>query len=267
MEMDKLKSYNQKLIAIIGTTIVGLAIIFLILGLIALITNFTGLGNENNSGIQVRNNPAERDSTIIRTQQITFYNPIQLDTAKTNFLIPVGQVNLENDEKIRIRSGRGLEFSSSEYRFNSYYGLYNNFIFFEYKLQKKTKIFSQKVAITNWANIKANGIELLLFEGAGVDSNNDGLINTDDYQSLYAFYLSDKKLVEYKLEKETVISFDPMNKTDLISVIVGVDKNEDFNFDHISEPQEILILNIRSRKLENLISREMNDEIQGTIDN
>jgi len=267
--MDKLKRYNQKLLAIIGTTIVIIAGILLIVGLIALIIDISDLGHNNDTGIQVRNNPTQNnnDSTIIRTQQITFQDPIKLDTIGSDFLIPVGQVNLENVEKIRIKSGSGFELSSSDYRYNSYYGIYNNFILYEYNLNRKTKIFNQKVAVTNWANIKAKDIKLLLFKGTGEDSNKDGLINTDDYQNLYVYYLSDKKLVEYSFKGKTVVSFDPMNKTDLISIRVGIDKNKDNEFDRHSEPQEILILNVRLRKLENLIPPEMINEIQQNIDN
>jgi len=266
--MDKLKRYNQKLLAIIGTTIIVLAAVLLIIGLFALIVSIIDSNRDGDTGIQIRNNPIQNDSdsTFVRTQQITFQDIVSLDTNGFNFLIPVGQVNLENPEKLKIRSGSGFEFSSSKFYYDSYYGLYNNFILFEYPINKKTKIFDQKVAITYWANVKSRDVELVLFKGTGTDSNSDGIINTDDFQSIYAYFISDKKLIEYTFNGKTVVSFEPMNKTDLISVKVGIDKNEDNEFDSYSEPQEVLILDVRTRKIQNVIAPEMMNEIQKNID-
>ena len=263
--MDKLMKYNQKLLAIIGTTIIAIAIITLIIGIVAAIGFFADFGGDyDDEGIQVREIAIEEEDTaFIRTQVITFHDPIQLDTAKAVFIIPVGQVNLEQNEKIGL-VGSG-SFSSS-YRFDSYYGLYNNFILFEHESKQRTKIFDGKVALTNWANIKVGDNELLLFKGVSEDFNKDGLINLADFQSLYAFYISDKKLIKYSFEGKTVLSFELMNKTNLIAIRLGIDQNGNYSFDSSTEPQEILILNLDNRTVGNLIPPNMTNEIQQIMD-
>lgn len=57
-----------------------------------------------------------------------------------------------------------------------------------------------------------------------------------------------------------------MKKTDLVSIELGVDTNNDFEFNETSEPKVISALNIRTRKIETLISADIKDEIQGIMD-
>ena len=63
-----------------------------------------------------------------------------------------------------------------------------------------------------------------------------------------------------------MIDFDPMKKTDLVSITLGIDKDKDFEFERTREPQVISALNIRTRRIEPIISDDMRNEIQGNID-
>lgn len=266
--MEKLTKYNQKLLAIIGTTIVGGAALALILGIGGLIISAIDFGGGTDNAIQIRNNPTgQADSTeIIRTQAITFNSPIQLDTAQAKFIIPVGQVNLETEERIKIESGGGIKYSNSEYRYDSYYGLFNNFIFYDYQPDFKAKIFNNKIAITHWSYLRIDSNELLLFKGTKNDINSDNQLDYSDYQSLFVYYISDKKLIEYDFKSSTVLGFEPMQKTNLISIKVGIDKDIDLEYESRSEPQEIMTLNVLTREVNGLVSEKMKEEIQSKID-
>ena len=57
-----------------------------------------------------------------------------------------------------------------------------------------------------------------------------------------------------------------MQKTNLISIKVGIDKDLDFKFESISEPQEIKTLNAITRQVNGLVSEKMKEEIQCKID-
>ncbi len=266
--MDKLTRYNQKLLAIIGTAIIVAAGLALIIGLGGLLISLIGFSGSGDNGIRIQN-PAEtsNDSTsFVRTQEVTFNPPFQLDTAQTKFLIPVGQVNLKTDEKISFESGHGLKFSSGAYRYESHYGLFNNFVYLHHSKDLTQKLFEKQVAITHWAFLKNDTIEVLLFKGTSTDDNSDNQMDSDDYQSLFAYYLNDSQLIQYDFKDKTVLDFDPMKKTDLVSIELGIDKDKDFDFETTSEPQVISALNIRTRKLEHLISDEMKNEIQSIID-
>ena len=266
--MDKLTRYNQKLLAIIGTIIIVAAGLGLLIGLGVFIISLIDFSDSNDNGIKIQNQTAEPNDTngFIRTQEVTFNSPFQLDTAQTKYLITVGQVNLKTDEKIRLESGSGLKYSSSEYRYHSYYGVFNNFIYLDYSKNLTNKLFDEQVAITHWAFLKNDTIEVLLFKGTSKDDNSDNQMDSDDYQSLFAYYIGDGQLKKYDFEGKTVLNFDPMNKTDLVSIELGLDKDKDFDYERTSEPQVIFTLNIRSREVEPIISDEMKDEIQSIID-
>ncbi|MCZ4410766.1 hypothetical protein O3Q51_18260 [Cryomorphaceae bacterium 1068] len=266
--MDKLTRYNQKLLAIIGTTIIIAAGLALIIGIGGAIISLMDFSHSDDNGIRIQNPSAitNDSASFVRTQEVTFNSPFQLDTAQTKFLIPVGQVNLKTDEKIRFESGGGLKFSSGEYRYQSHYGLFNNFVYLDYSKGLTQNLFEQQVAITHWAFLKNDTIEVLLFKGTSTDDNSDNQMDSDDYQSLFAYYVNDRQLKQYDFKDKTVLDFDPMKKTDLVSIELGIDKDKDFTFERTSEPQVISALNIRTRQLEHLISGEMKDKIQSIID-
>ena len=266
--MDKLTRYNQVLLAIMGTAIIITAGVLLIVGLGGLIVTLINSGSEKDTGIQIRNDQnTQTDSIAIRTQAITFNNEYQLDTAKAIYLIPVGQVNLEKEERMKLEGGSGFEYASSDYGYEYHYGLYNNFVLYNFETGQKIRLFNEKVAVTDWTYLKIDNTELLLFKGTKTDFNNDKLLDENDYQCLFAYYLNNEELIEYNFDNKTVLEFEAMRKTELVSIKIGIDKNGDFEFDRNMEPQEIIALNVKTKKVQELISAEMKEEIQITIDN
>lgn len=265
--MDKLTQYNRRLLAIFGTMLLAAFGLGVIIALGIFIDSLIDSPSYD-QGLQIRETTANgTDTTIFRTQQASFQEPVQLDTAKAQFVIPVGQVDLEEKERVTALASSGsFEYEPRKSRFDSYSGIFNNFIFYDYPSSTKTKIFSKKVAITNWSNAQVNGTELLLFMGTDTDSNKNKELDSDDYQSLFAFYLKDRKLVEYKLNRRSVLSYEPMDKTSLVSVQVGIDKNKDFKFDRFREPVEVVVLDVASRKLGDLVPPAMKAKIQSIID-
>ncbi|MGV3541263.1 MAG: hypothetical protein ACO1OQ_15715 [Rufibacter sp.] len=269
--MDKLTRYNQKLLAVFGTILIIGASLAILIGLGFFLYSIFQKGTDIEAGVQLQNTNVPADAPTVRTQQISFGDPVQVDSAKAMYLIPVGQVNLEVKEKIYKRRGIG---SSSNFEggyekdgyIDSYDGIFNNFILYEHVGNTRTRLFSNKVAIHNWSNVKIKDTKLLLFTGADTDSNKDNLLDEDDFQNLYVYFLGDKKLVPFKLSGRTVLNYEVMENTNLIYIKVGVDKNKDFKFDWETEPKEILTLNIHSRKLEELVLPGLKKEIQSILD-
>jgi len=267
--MDKLTRYNQKLQAVIGTAIIVTAGVLLIIGLGGLIISLINTNSDNDTGIQIKNDSdAQVDSIeVIRTQAVTFNSEYQLDTAKALYLIPVGQVNLEKEERVKLVGGSGFEYASSDYGYEYHYGLYNNFVLFNGDTGQKIKLFNEKIAVTHWRYVKFDETEVLLFMGTKTDFNHDKLLDEKDYQGLFAYFIPNEELIEYNFGRKTVLEFERMKKTDLVSIKLGIDKNEDFEFDSSTEPLEIMVLNAKSKEIDELISPEMKAEIQHIVDN
>ncbi len=267
--MNKLNRYNQKLLAIIGTTIIAIAAIALLIAIgssIFLLIS-SNYDRNDNDGIRIQQT-AKSDSsdTIVRTQEITFNTPIQLDSANTKFIIPIGQVNLKVPERVGSDERSFKRMTSSNYEYGYSSDLHNNFILYDNSNNSSKKIFEAIVAITYWTFLKVDNSEVLLFKGSNADDNKDGQIDYGDYQSLYAYYIEDEQLIHYSFEHKTVQSFHQLSGTHLIAIGLGIDKDKDFYFNSSVEPREVITLDLSSRKIKEIVPLELIKEIQGIID-
>jgi len=267
--MDKLTRYNQKLLATIGTTAIVAISLAIIVGLGGFIFSLIDSSDFDDNGLRIQNPQlVDNDSIeLVRTQEVTFNSPYQLDTAQAKYIIPVGQVNLKSEERIRFEKGGSiLNLGSYDYSYESHYGLFNNFIYFDHSKGFTKKLFNEKVAVTHWAFLKKDTIEVLLFKGTTTDDNLDNKLDGADFQSLFAYYVSSDELKRYSFENETVLGFEPMNKTELIAIRLGVDTDKNSDFESSNEPQLITTLNVATRGIQEIISTEVQTEIQNIID-
>ena len=256
--MKNLQQYNQKIVAIIGTVIIGAGILVLLGGIISsLFFNFNFGGANHNNGIQLENHLLKEEEKI--EQVISYDTPLQLDTAQSKFIVPIGFVNLESKEEA------GFLMSRSKYGKRFYSGLYSNFIYFDYKTEDRIQLFNEKVIITEWSFVKKDSIELILFKGVNKDSNQDNKLDSDDAKSLFVYYIKDKELKTYSFENKIVLNYELMPKTNLISLSLGVDLNKDHHFDSRKEPKEIKLLRIDTKQVEELVSSEIHKNIESLL--
>ncbi len=266
--MSKLQRYNQKLLAIIGTVLLLFALFGVIAGIVVVIIEaFDKPSTPDGIQVNINDSSHNRPADLIR-HQISFKEPIQLDTAEAIYLSPVGQVKISEDEKSRNSSfwGSGSSYESGKYKFNSYYGFYNNFVLNDFSKNTSHQIFKEKVVISHWAHVKIKEEDILLFRGVSSDQNNDHLLNDEDYQSLYVYDINKDGLQKFHFDNQTVLSFEPLKKTDFVMVKVGEDINGDKVYFSNSEPQKTLILNVHTKKLEELIPDTMKESIQKLIE-
>lgn len=262
-----IEKYNQRILAIIGTTIIVALVVFALFGIGLLIIQMIDTASGPDTRLKVEN-ISEKDTTqIVRSQNITFEQPIQLDTSHAIFIIPVDQVNLDREELIKKTDRTVLNLSSGGYSYESYYGLHNNFILINNEKGITKQIFDKKVAISEWVYINIKGTAAILFSAADFDSNKDYVLDSDDFQKLYVFYIDDNLLVKYDFSGQTVLRFEPMNKTNMVSILTGIDKNEDNKFKHNDEQTNIYSLNIIERKTEEMVSDAIKQRLQKIIDN
>lgn len=261
--MEKIARYNRLLLAVIGT----LLILSLLFGIgFALYETFRSSSSHNDAYVGVQRDTQGKVEETHQTQFANFLAPQQLDTGKAKFLIPVGQVNRPRGEAHPFDVMDGKSYSSSTYKYRSQSGVFNNFVLLDYESGERTMIFEEKLAITQWAYLEKEGEEVLLFKGTKKDFNKDKRLDQSDYQSLFVFYLSDGQLIEYGFESQTLLSFTPLKKTALVSLVLGLDQDGDRIFETCCEPQEIFVLNINSRNATPAVAKEMKERIQNTLD-
>jgi hypothetical protein len=263
--MIDLNKYNQKVLAIIGTSVIVGFIVLIISGIVGLISTLDFEDEPTrDKGIVIDQNQIIDTTISTFSQNISILEPYQLDTALPIFLIPIGQKDQETKRDKVLTAGIGFESYSKEkdYYYSNFTGLFNNFVLIDYVRNIRIPIFSKKIALTEWAYLKIGDAKLILFKGTDTDINKDGLLNDDDFQSLFVFSVSDLKTKELRFENQTVNNFEPLRMTSKIYVRTGVDINGDKKFHEYKEPTDLYFFDVSTGEKETLVPENIKKQIQ-----
>ena len=257
--------YNQNLLAVLGT-LVCLGLVILIIG--GIISFFAlRIGNNNftqeESGIVIDQHQVIDTTEFSFSQEISILKPFQLDTSEPVFIIPIGQKDKRSKRYPVAAAGMGFKsYSSKDYYFSSFRGLYNNFVLIDYNRNIKVPVFKSKIAITDWAYMKIKKSQLILFKGTDEDSNLDGRLNNDDFQSLFVYNVNTLETKVLKFKNETVREFEPLEQTSMIYVRTGKDINNDKEFVFSKEPTDLYFYDVATGESETLVPDNIKQKIQ-----
>jgi hypothetical protein len=262
--MKDIQKYNQKLLAIIGTLILATLAIILIVVAVEFIGDLTKKkARRSPQGIVINQDQVVDTNTFSFSQEISILEPYQLDSIKLVFIVPIGQKD-QKTKRIDLITA-GLDFESiviDDYHYSSFSGLYNNFVLIDYTRNIRIPIFNSKIALTEWAYMKIDSAQLILFKGTDKDLNKDGRLNDDDFQSLYVFDIATLKIKEFSFKNQTVIEFEPLSKTNKIYVRTGKDINNDNEFDSYKEPTDLYFYNVSTGESETMVPEDVKKKIQ-----
>jgi len=264
--MKDLQKYNQRLLAVLGSLVVLGLVLIIVIGLFEFISKQIRRKSspKAHKGIVIDQNQVVDTSAFSFSQEISILQPYQLDSTKPVFIIPIGQKDQTTKRLKVIHAGMG--FSSQEavddYYYSSFSGLYNNFVLIDYTRNIRIPIFNSKIALTEWAYLKIDSSQLILFKGTDKDVNTDGRLNDDDFQSLFVFNIETLETKELSFKNQTVIEFEPLNKTSKIYVRTGKDINMDNEFEYYKEPTDLYFYDVSTGESETLVPEEVKVEIQ-----
>lgn len=273
MKIEKIKNYNQKLLAILGT----LAIILVTLSILGVggmvISEYLRYESyeDTDTGILSDEKIDELQKENKRKQVISYQTPQLIDTLNSIYIIPVSHKNLNEAEDIsgilNIKKKPGRNYGSSDSRYyRQYYGAYNNLIIYNEKNDSTSQLFSKRVNFNN-IDIKHFSDEiLLLFNGAERDTYKDGVINLSDLKSLYIYSLKESKLKKIENEGKDIVSYKFINESKDLIISFGVDKNNDGKYDDLKEPTIIKKYNFKTEKMTNIISENINSQLQKMLE-
>lgn len=267
MKKVNLPKYNQRLLAILGTLAVITLAVIMVVGAVIFISDLIPrrLTPRTPSGIVIDQDQVVDTSAFSFSQEISILEPYQLDSASPVFIIPIGQKD-QRTRRTSIRTG-GLSFSgqAEDYIYSSFSGLYNNFVFIDYTRDIKRPVFDSKIALTEWAYMKVDSSQLILFKGTDKDVNKDGRLNDDDFQSLYVFDIATIEVKELRFENQTVREFEPLSMTSKIYVRTGIDLNGDKEFSYYNEPTDLYFYDVATGDSETLVPLDVKKEIQDIL--
>lgn len=272
MNIEKIKNYNQKLLAVLGTVVVLIAIVGLISISVFAITEIRRSFRSINpdEGILSDEKIKELQQENKRKQLISYEAPQLIDTLNLVYIIPVSHKTLNSAEFIDDES-LGLLDSGGSYKANKryskqYYGDYNNLLIYDFKNQNVEKLFTQRI---NFGNIRTEYFKddiLVVIEAATDDTYKDGVVNQLDYKTLFIYSLSGKRLKEVKLENADVSQVNFVGNSKDLIIKFGIDHNNDGKFDPYSEPSLIKKYDYNTGKLIDIVSENINNELQMNLE-
>jgi hypothetical protein len=269
MNIDKIKDYNQKLLAILGTIVILFAIIGLI-SISAFVIDEIGRRFRNNNqddGILSDERIEELLKEKKRQQLISYETPRLVDTLNLVYIIPVSHKTLNSAEYIDEEVLGLLDMHSGSYKTDKrysgrYYGDFNNLLVYDYKKHSVNKLFTDRI---NFASIQTEFFKdeiLVLFSAATKDTYKDGVINQEDFKTLFIYSLNTKKLREIRLENADISQMNFVENSKDLIIQFGIDHNKDGKYDEYSEPSLIKKYDYKRGKLIDIVSQEINTELQ-----
>jgi len=272
MNIDKIKNYNQKLLAVLGTVVVLMAIVGLIsISVFAIDEIMRSFRNNNqDDGILSDEKIEELQKENKRQQLISYETPRLVDTLNLVYIIPVSHKTLNSaefidEEVLGLLDMHGSYKSDKRYS-RQYYGDFNNLLVYDYKKHSINKLFNDRI---NFGNIQTEYFKddiLVLFSASTKDTYKDGVINQEDYKTLYIYSLNDKRLREIQLDSADVSQINFVENSKDLIIQFGIDHNKDGKFDQYSEPSLIKKYDYKSEKLVDIVSQEINTELQRKLE-
>tara|TARA_B110000114_G_C14977992_1_gene351280 strand:- start:56 stop:895 length:840 start_codon:yes stop_codon:yes gene_type:complete len=275
MKIEKIKNYNQKLLAILGT----IGGIFLVVALVSFISIVIQEHrrydyNEPETGILSEEKIEKLQKENKREQVISYETPILIDTLSLKYIIPVSHKTLDEKEEI---DGLGLlngftgseseEYIKKDERYSRrFYGEFNNVIVFDSNKGTNNKLFDSRI---NFDKIKTEYFKneiLILIKASEKDTFKDGVINLKDFSSLYIYSFNEKKMRKIGIEGMDVSNFKFINNSKDLIIEFGIDKNKDGSFESYNEPTIIKKYDFKNDKLIEIIDSKINSELQRTLE-
>lgn len=259
--MEKLKKYNQVLLATIGT--LTLLFGFLCLIYVAFEVWSRARYDTPEPQIMAEEEAKKLAADSIRRQVISFNRAELIDSAQLFYLIPVGQAQLNEDELLGLTN-----------RYESHYGdsksyivpTYNNILFYNAAAKITYPLFKKRVSVNDYGTYYLSNQVIAYFSVSDVDSNRDGFMSDGDLQKLYIFLPESQRLIEIESGAKTYYSLHRLGETNDFVAKYGLDRNKNGQFDSATEPYVFYRLNIQEGNLTDIIPDTLIEQLQRRLD-
>lgn len=270
MKIEKIKNYNQKMLAVLSTILVTMALI----GLVSIIVVLIGelIPHSPPTHVLLANEEVEELKKDNLRKQIISYSPPQLvDTNKLIYIIPVGVKTLKKAESVIEAMSYSASMEANyepegkrKYPSKRYYGTFNNLVVYNYISGISHKIFNSRFAGYNMSYEYFDDEIIIVCKGS--ETGDDKRITGKYFSSLFVYSLNKRELKKITMPHATVQSFEYVNNKKDILITFGIDRNKDNEFDSETEPTIIMKYDYEKDSLSHLVSNKLEADIQKIID-
>ncbi len=268
MNIEKIRNYNQKIIAVICTAVVAMALIGLIILLVNLIRYLIPSGT--NPDVLLSDEKVDQLKKDSLRQQIISYNsPVLVDTSSLIYLIPVNVKTLRKPEEIGkevMMDTKLSDLGSTDYNTKYYYDSFNNLLLYYYPSGETTRICKQRMIGADLTYMYFSDDIIIAFTGAEEDTDKDDKITLSDLRTLYLYSLKKGVLTQVKYPHSTIESYSFVHGKKDILITFGYDRDENNIFESGTEPTFLMKYDYSTDKLLAVIDRSKEEELQDIID-
>lgn len=257
--INKIKNYNQILLAAAGT----IGIILMIISGVIFISEILP-SNYEEEGMIVTEEVELLNEQGLRKEIISFDYLKLIDSAKQIYVLPVTQASLDNPESSEKSLGLINSFSGS-----GYYGelIYNNIVVYYGQIDSSIIVFDNRLSIGDYMITKHKEDHYILASGCNIDSNKDNFLNSKDLQGLFVFNIDKQKYDKIETqENHTILNIFQPNKSNLLFCKIGVDRDVDGVFEDNLEPTIFMKLDLENVKLKPVAGKSINERLQKVLE-
>jgi len=273
MSVEKIREYNQKMLAVLGTVVVIIAFVGLFFTLKFVVSEISSSSRNTgpDNGILSKERVEELQRESKREQLISFSLPSLIDSTNLVYMIPVAHKSLEDaeiyrEERIGLYDLYEPINSKIDQRYSMHnYGDFNNLLIYDYKNKKVEKLFSERV---NFSDIQTEYFSddiLIVFKASTEDTFKDGVINQRDFKSLFIYSIKDGRLREVTVNNSDVFKLTFVENSKDLLINFGIDYNENGLYEQYIEPSLIKRYNYETGTLTDIVSSDINEDLQNIL--
>jgi hypothetical protein len=277
MKIEKIKNFNQIILAIAGILGIVLLLVFIGIGVSELFrgvdTNTPMITNSLISDEQIET--LEQDN--LRLQVISYDTPRLIDTLNSVYIIPISVSTLDRPEKIVEESDELLMLMDTRssakmrgyYRENYFEDLFANLVVYQPAQNKSVLLFNERIVLSRPFPHYFDDDILLVFFTVEKDTDQDGLINFKDDKKLCIYSLKTDKMRQISYDKNSITDYQFIGESKDLLVEFELSLYENVEF-RSHKPRKVMKYDFANEKLSevvpNQIQKQMQTLVQGTID-
>jgi len=279
MKIEKIKNFNQVILAIAG--ILGLILLlFLIIATVSDLSRNWNIGSDRNKTITNSLISEEKIETLNkenkRLQIISYESPKLIDTVNVVYIIPVSVSTLDKPETSveGIESG-GLmslldvtpNFARNKvyHKENYFEGLFANLIVYKPIENKTVLLFNERIMLSGLRTYTFKDDILLIFFTAEKDTNKDGLINFNDDKNLCIYSIKTEKMRRIAEGTNAITDYQFLGDSKDLLVEFSLSQYNDVKFKSY-KPKKIMKYEFETDKLSEVVPAQIQQQMQDLVE-
>ena len=278
MKIEKIKNFNQVILAIAGILGLILLLVFIVAAISDLFSIWN-IGSGRNTTITNSLISEERVETLnqenLRLQVISYESPKLIDTLNAIYIIPVSVSTLnkpetvveaaESSELMSLYDPFGSTRKKGYYQENYFAGLFANLIVYHPIVNKTTLLFNERIMLSGLHTYDFKDDILLIFFTAEKDTNKDGLINFKDDRNLCIYSLKTGKMRRIAEGTNSITDYQFVENSKDLLVEFSLSQYNDVKFKSY-KPRKIMKYEFDADKLSEVVPAQIQQQMQNLVE-